>query len=54
MWPYLQSYGKPRNELWIPRGDFNNVLDINERVGRNTSLATKMQPFKDCVDNSGL
>jgi hypothetical protein len=40
--------------LWLCIGDFNEVLDNNERVGRGFRPAWQIQNFRDCVAHCGL
>lgn len=36
------------NDPWIVMGDFNSVLNLDERIGAPVRTS-ELQPFKDCV-----
>ncbi|XP_010677721.1 uncharacterized protein LOC104893322 [Beta vulgaris subsp. vulgaris] len=41
------------NTQWVVMGDFNNVLNLNERIGQ-PNLFSEIERFRNCVDSCGL
>ncbi|XP_074265666.1 uncharacterized protein LOC141588110 [Silene latifolia] len=53
LWLNLKSIAQQINGPWIIGGDFNCVLQTNERLGGNVSIA-ESEPFYDCLQDCGL
>ncbi|XP_074321559.1 uncharacterized protein LOC141658520 [Silene latifolia] len=53
LWSNLQNFSSQINGPWAIGGDFNCVLDSNERLGGNVSQA-ESEPFYDCLQTCGL
>ncbi|XP_010669917.1 uncharacterized protein LOC104887033 [Beta vulgaris subsp. vulgaris] len=41
------------NTQWVVMGDFNNILNLNERIGQPV-LFSEIERFRNCVDSCGL
>ncbi|XP_074315351.1 uncharacterized protein LOC141651545 [Silene latifolia] len=48
LWNKLKDYDRSCHEAWAVGGDFNNVLNYNERIGSDITVA-EIAPFQDCV-----
>ncbi|XP_074305825.1 uncharacterized protein LOC141641047 [Silene latifolia] len=48
LWNKLKEYAASCQEAWAVGGDFNNVLNYNERIGSDITSA-EIAPFQDCV-----
>lgn len=53
LWHDLCEIGARMADPWIVLGDFNNVLNKNERHGSSVSLA-EVHYFRQCVDSCDL
>lgn len=46
LWRELEAV--KTTESWIVMGDFNSVLNLDERIGAPVR-ASEVQPFRDCI-----
>lgn len=53
LWDELCFIGKDADSPWLVAGDFNNPLNLEDRVGANI-FPYEYQPFRDCVEFNGL
>ncbi|XP_074318568.1 uncharacterized protein LOC141655383 [Silene latifolia] len=48
LWEKLKEYSNSCNKAWAIGGDFNNVLQFQERIGSEVTAA-EIIPFQNCV-----
>ncbi|KAK4708977.1 hypothetical protein R3W88_029902 [Solanum pinnatisectum] len=53
MWKEIQELWRQVNRAWAVMGDFNCVLNNNERIGSPISMA-EIREFRNCVGSCGL
>ncbi|XP_060969918.1 uncharacterized protein LOC133037111 [Cannabis sativa] len=53
MWIDLEELGKNNKEAWLVMGDFNEILNASERVGKRAENNLS-QRFRDCTEQCGL
>ena len=51
VWDRITSIGASRDEAWILVGDFNELLNANEKVGGPTREESTFWDFRNMVDN---
>ena len=54
LWNKIEDIGRNLNGPWIVIGDFNNVLDSQDRIGGNNVVETKVRDLKTMMSNMGL
>ncbi|VFQ95590.1 unnamed protein product [Cuscuta campestris] len=52
LWDIMQRLST--NDAWCVLGDFNTVLNLDERLGGNITNWEEPRLFKDCLNNCGL
>ncbi|XP_019242537.1 PREDICTED: uncharacterized protein LOC109222666, partial [Nicotiana attenuata] len=50
LWNDVQQLGGQVQMPWLISGDFNNVLTIDDRLGKPVTM-NEVQEFKECMDN---
>uniref|UniRef100_A0A803PTW6 Uncharacterized protein n=1 Tax=Cannabis sativa TaxID=3483 RepID=A0A803PTW6_CANSA len=50
LWADLEKLAKGIDEAWIMMGEFNEILNANERIGKKAQC-THSQRFRDCVEH---
>ncbi|XP_074301068.1 uncharacterized protein LOC141632419 [Silene latifolia] len=53
LWQSLLDFHSSLQGPWMVMGDFNNVLNMDERIGAPVTLA-EVKDFQECVDACGL
>ncbi|XP_074266953.1 uncharacterized protein LOC141590248 [Silene latifolia] len=53
LWQSLLDIHSTIHGPWMVMGDFNNVLNMDERIGAPVTVA-EVKDFQDCVDSCGL
>ncbi|XP_021759133.1 uncharacterized protein LOC110724042 [Chenopodium quinoa] len=53
LWEQIVELSNKVSGPWILQGDFNNVLNLNDRIGSIVSLA-EVEPFRSCLRGAGL
>ncbi|XP_074298734.1 uncharacterized protein LOC141629661 [Silene latifolia] len=53
LWQSLLDFHSSIQGPWMVMGDFNNVLNMDERIGAPVTLA-EVKDFQECVDACGL
>ncbi|RAL46418.1 hypothetical protein DM860_004697 [Cuscuta australis] len=54
MWEKIRSYHRGLKGDWIILGDFNAVLNLNDRIGGNRINEEEISDFKECIMDCGL
>lgn len=49
LWQILQGLGASMSQPWLIRGDFNNPLQISEKLRGNPLMPYELQAFQSCV-----
>ena len=53
LWDYIRSLAST-NMPWIVGGDFNTIVNSDERIGGCAPNLTSMEDFANCIIDSGL
>lgn len=51
LWDRLSALKQDVSGQWLLLGDFNNVLDITERIGGLAPSSAEILPFQQCVND---
>ncbi|XP_074277647.1 uncharacterized protein LOC141601278 [Silene latifolia] len=54
LWHSLRKYYGTTKEAWVVCGDFNTILDTNERIGGSSVTLAEMTPFLQVVQDCEL
>lgn len=54
LWQDLMNLAAAVNMPWMVGGDFNTILNADEKIGRVDASLISMNDFRDCVDACGL
>ncbi|XP_059306501.1 uncharacterized protein LOC132057943 [Lycium ferocissimum] len=54
LWSYLESVHRGVTQPWVLMGDFNAVLNMDDRIGRSRVSMAEVYEFHDCVEACGL
>ncbi|KAK4721247.1 hypothetical protein R3W88_011480 [Solanum pinnatisectum] len=53
LWSYLESVSSRCNSPWLVMGDFNTVLNMDDRIGGNPVNLAEVVDFQECVHSCG-
>ncbi|XP_057478776.1 uncharacterized protein LOC130766093 [Actinidia eriantha] len=54
LWTNLDRFNEMLNDPWLVLGDFNNVLNIDERSNGHPATQYEIKNFQQCCNNLGL
>lgn len=54
LWCYLETMSRGVNSPCIAMGDFNSVLNFEDRIGGNSITMDEIEDFHQCVENCEL
>lgn len=54
LWLHIEDVGKNQNGAWSLMGDFNNVLNIEDRAGGKDVQETEFADLRRMMDNIGM
>ena len=54
LWDSLVSLSSSINDPWCVLGDFNSILNQNDRIGGTIVTEGETKDFADCIQNCGL
>lgn len=54
LWECLSAFGRDGRKPWLVLGDFNNILEIEDRIGGNPPKPYEAMDFQNCCMDLGL